>query len=127
MGVALSHRVPLQFDHIFAKNWKYRDSNIFAFRDYCGRGHRFRIALEISSSMAISSWVFNQIRQHHIFQLHTLGIYSSYFISLLHIYAHAQSLSYSHLCKFGASLSEPRIHEEQEAVLYVYMYVYLSV
>ena len=26
---------------------------------------------------------------------------------------------------FGASLSEPRIHEEQEAVLYVYMYVYI--
>ena len=24
---------------------------------------------------------------------------------------------------FGASLSEPRIHEEQEAVLYVYIYV----
>ena len=26
---------------------------------------------------------------------------------------------------FGASLSEPRIHEAQEAVLYVYIYIYM--
>ena len=32
----------------------------------------------------------------------------------------------STLLLFGASLSEPRIHEEQEAVLYVYMYVLYS-
>ena len=41
----------------------------------------------------------------------------------IEIYAHFQSLS----LLFGASLSEPRIHEEQEAVLYVYMYVYILV
>ena len=28
---------------------------------------------------------------------------------------------------FGASLSEPRIHEVQEAVLYVYIYVYIYI
>ena len=60
------------FDHIFAKNGKYSDLVSFTFLQNGGRGHWFRIALEISSSMAISGWVIDQIRQHHIFQLRTL-------------------------------------------------------
>ena len=55
------------FDHIFAKNGKYSDLVFFAFLQNGGRGHWFRIAVEISSSMAISGWVIDQIRQHHIF------------------------------------------------------------
>ena len=38
---------------------------------------------------------------------------------------HTVKPTYYSLVLFGASLSEPRIHEEQEAVLYVYMYVCL--
>ena len=58
-------------DHIFAKNGKHRD--FFAFLLNGGRGHGFRVALEISSSMATNGWVIHQICQHHIFQLRTLN------------------------------------------------------
>ena len=37
-------------------------------------------------------------------------------------------LRYLDICNvlFGASLSEPRIHEVQEAVLYVYIYMFVG-
>ena len=66
---------------------------MFAFLHYSGRSHGFRIALEISSSRATSSWVFDQICQHHVFQLRTLTHVLQYGSQYTNLYKVSRNLT----------------------------------